>query len=71
MLAYYYLLEPWVHFIPVESNFSDLEEKFKWSQENIDETIKIAYKGYSTIFDYLQNIEKYFVNSTINYKNKL
>ena len=71
VLAYYYLLEPWVHFIPVESNFSDLEEKFKWSQENIDETIKIAYKGYSTIFDYLQNIEKYFVNSTINYKNKL
>ena len=71
VLAYYYLLEPWVHFIPVESNFCDLEEKFKWSQENIDETIKIAYKGYSTIFDYLQNIEKYFVNSTINYKNKL
>ena len=28
VLAYYYLLEPWVHFIPVESNFSDLEEKY-------------------------------------------
>ena len=71
MLAYYYLLKPWVHFIPVESNFSDLEEKFKWSQENIDETIKIAYKGYITIFDYLQNIEEYFMNSTLKYKNKL
>ena len=71
MLAYYYLLKPWVHFIPVQSNFSDLEEKFKWSQENIDETIKIAYKGYITIFDYLQNIEEYFMNSTLKYKNKL
>jgi len=71
MLAYYYLLEPWVHFIPVKSNFNDLEEKFKWSQENIDESIKIAYKGYVTIFDYLQNIEEYFINSTLKYKNKL
>ena len=71
VLAYYYLLEPWEHFIPVESDFSDLEEKFKWSQENIDESIKIAYKGYITIFDYLQNIEKYFMNSTLKYNNKL
>ena len=69
VLAYYYLLEPWEHFIPVESDFSDLEEKFKWSQENIDQSIKIAYKGYITIFDYLQNIEKYFMNSILKYKN--
>ena len=68
VLSYYYLLEPWEHFIPVESDFSDLEEKFKWSQENIDESIKIAYKGYITIFDYLQNIEKYFMSSTLKYK---
>ena len=70
VLAYYYLLEPWVHFIPVEADFSDLEEKFNWAQENIDESIKIAYKGYITIFDYLQNIEKYFMNSALKYKNK-
>lgn len=70
VLAYYYLLEPWVHFIPVEADFSDLEEKFNWSKENMDESLKIAYKGYITIFDYLQNIEEYFINSTLKYKNK-
>ena len=71
VLAYHYLLKPWVHFIPVKSDFSDLEEKLKWSKENIDESVKIAYKGYITIFDYLQNIEKYFKESALKYKNKL
>ena len=70
VLAYYYLLKPWVHFIPVESDFSDLEEKFNWSKKNMDESLKISYKGYITIFDYLQNIEEYFINSTLKYKNK-
>ena len=60
-----------MHFIPVDSDFSDLEEKFNWSQENTEESIKIAYRGYITIFDYLKNIEKYFINSTLKYKHKI
>ena len=38
-LLYYQFLHPWIHFVPVKDDFSDLEEKFYWSQENIDETI--------------------------------
>ena len=61
-------LHPWIHFVPVKDDFSDLEEKFNWSQENIDQTIEIAYRGYITIFDYLQNIDKYFINSILKYR---
>ncbi len=67
-LYYYQFLHPWVHYIPVKDDFSDLEEKFNWSQKNIDETIKIAYRGYITIFDYLQNIDNYFINSLLKYR---
>ena len=67
-LYYYQFLHPWIHYIPVKDDFSDLEEKFNWSQKNIDETIKIAYRGYITIFDYLQNIDNYFINSLLKYR---
>ncbi len=67
-LFYYQFLHPWIHFIPVKDDFSDLEEKFNWSQENIDQTIKIAYRGYITIYDYLQNIDKHFIDSILKYR---
>ena len=67
-LFYYQYLHPWVHYIPVKDDFSDLEEKFNWSQENIDETINIAYRGYITIFDYIKNIDKHFINSLLKYR---
>ena len=67
-LLYYKFLHPWVHYIPVKDDFSDLEEKFYWSQENIDETINIAYRGYITIFDYVKNIDKYFMKSILKYR---
>ena len=67
-LYYYQFLHPWIHYIPVKDDFSDLEEKLNWAQKNIDETIYIAYRGYVTIFDYLQNIDKYFINSILKYR---
>ena len=67
-LFYYQFLHPWVHYIPVKDDFSDLEEKFNWSQGNIEETINIAYRGYITIFDYIKNIDKYFINSILKYR---
>jgi glycosyltransferase involved in cell wall biosynthesis len=27
---YYDKLHPWVHYVPVENDFSDLDEKIKW-----------------------------------------
>ena len=34
-------LKPWVHYIPLEYNFSDLIEKYKWAESNQDKCIEI------------------------------
>jgi len=35
-------LMPYVHYIPVKNDFSDLEEKFNWCLNNLDKCEKIA-----------------------------
>ena len=32
---------PWVHFIPIADDFSDIQEKYKWCEENQEECLKI------------------------------
>lgn len=39
------LLEPWVHYIPLKNDFSDLEEKYEWCLNNLDKCEAIAYNG--------------------------
>ena len=39
------LLEPWVHYVPLENDFSDLEEKYEWCLNNLDKCEVIAYNG--------------------------
>ena len=34
-------LKPWVHYVPLEYNFSDLIEKYKWAESNQDKCIEI------------------------------
>jgi len=59
------LLKPYVHYIPVKKDLSDLLEKIRWCRENDDACIKIVknslrfYRKYLTregIFDYMQNL---------------
>lgn len=35
-------LKPYVHFIPLKSNFSDLNKQFEWCEKNIDQCEQIA-----------------------------
>ena len=42
------LLKPWVHFIPINSNLTNLEERVQWIKHNDKEAQKIAERG--TIF---------------------
>ena len=42
---YYHLLVPWIHYIPILSDLSDLDEKFQWALDNDKECQKIAEKG--------------------------
>tara|TARA_Y100001968_G_scaffold29193_1_gene22602 strand:- start:683 stop:1756 length:1074 start_codon:yes stop_codon:yes gene_type:complete len=66
-LYYYKLLKPWTHYIPVNNDFSDLEEKLIWSKNNIAKSLKIAYSGYIVILEYLKNIDNHFINTSLLY----
>ncbi len=66
-LFYYNLMKPWVHYIPIKSDYSDLEEKYKWAEKNIDETVEIAYNGYISSNDYIKNIPNYFKQAITSY----
>lgn len=39
-------LEPFVHYIPVKEDLSDMEEKFSWAENNPEECSKIAKTAY-------------------------
>ena len=41
-------LKPWVHYIPVKRDFSDLEKHFDWAQANPDKVNKIS----SNLYDF-------------------
>ena len=39
------LLVPWIHYIPVESNFSDLEVQVQWCLDNLEKCELIGAMG--------------------------
>jgi hypothetical protein len=43
---YYSLLIPYVHYIPVKRDLSDLLEQIQWMKEHEDDCMKIAENGY-------------------------
>jgi len=64
-LWYSHLLQPYVHYIPIKSDLSDIIDKIKWCKENDKKCFQIAknaqnfYKKYlqkEGIFDYFQKI---------------
>lgn len=45
-IEYFYSnLEPWVHYVPIKSDFSDLLEKVEWLRNNDDKAKEIAKNG--------------------------
>ena len=63
-------LIPWVHFVPLDDSFDDLEEKFKWCLENEDKCCEIAKMATDFMMNFMDTdnenmitkmvIEKYF-----------
>ncbi|XP_077149667.1 protein O-glucosyltransferase 1 isoform X1 [Ranitomeya variabilis] len=51
---FYHRLEPWVHYIPVSSDLSDLRELLEFVKENDDEVRKIADRGQQFISENLR-----------------
>jgi hypothetical protein len=63
-------LVPWVHYVPLDDSFDDLEEKFNWCLENDDICTKIAQNGKEFMMNFMDTeseniitkmvIKKYF-----------
>jgi Glycosyl transferase family 90 len=45
------LLEPWVHYIPLNDDLSDVEEKMQWVLDNDEAAKQIAHSGTLWISD--------------------
>ncbi|CAG5104613.1 Oidioi.mRNA.OKI2018_I69.chr1.g1388.t1.cds [Oikopleura dioica] len=42
---WYRYMKPWVHFIPIEKDLSDLREKIEWARNNYDKPRQIAFNA--------------------------
>ena len=51
-------LEPWVHYIPVERDYSDLIEKYEWAEKNPDKCMQIIKNANLFIDSNFGDIEK-------------
>ena len=65
------LLKPWVHFVPLENDYSDLEEKIYWCKKN-DKKCQIIVSNANKFMDQFKNIkveEEIFNKIKQHYKN--
>jgi hypothetical protein len=46
-------LQPWVHYIPLETEFDDLEEKYEWCLNNLEKCEEIANNGKKFVEQFL------------------
>ena len=49
------VLEPWVHYIPIDVSFDDVEEKMQWIQDHDEEAETIAQAGSLWVKDLLDH----------------
>lgn len=64
------MLMPWVHYVPVKSDLSDLIEKVQWCKENDNKCVEIAkealefYNTYLSMNGVLDYLQKTFIDTT-------
>ena len=66
---YYDKLQPWVHYVPINNDFSDLNEKIKWCKEHEDECKKIVQNARNFVLDELnwEKVQKDMISIFKNY----
>ncbi len=68
-LYYYRFLKPWKHYIPVEENFIDLNEKYSWAKSHMQEAAFIAWNGYVQANNYIKNTPEYLISRILEKTN--
>jgi len=64
-------LVPYIHYVPLNNDFSDLDEKMEWCTNNIDKCEEIAYMSKLYILQFFdKNKEKDIIKEVINIYKK-
>ena len=69
-LYYYRFLKPWKHYIPVEENFLDLDEKYSWVKSHMEEAAFIAWNGYVQANNFIKNTPEYLISRILEKNNQ-
>lgn len=70
---FYPAMKPWVHYIPVKQDLSDVKELLEFAQENDDVVHEIAKRGRQFIWDHLrmEDVSCYWLNLLKRYAKLL
>lgn len=70
---FYHLMVPWVHYVPIADNLSDLEEKIEWLQKNDKFAADISQAGMRFHRNFLtsQHVRQYYATLLTKYADKL
>lgn len=70
---FYHSLKPWVHYVPIRSDLSDLLDKINFLKENDQLAREIAQRGYDFIKDNLTNeqVKLYWKNLLSKYTHSI
>jgi Glycosyl transferase family 90 len=60
------LLEPWVHYIPLNENISDLDDKVQWMLNHPEESKRISHRANLWILDLFYHPDAMEDNRRIN-----
>ena len=65
-LFYDRLMQPGVHYVPVNDSFSDLRDAVDWAERNTSEAALIAWRGQNVAREYLIRIQEHFKAVVLN-----
>ena len=55
--SYYDSLVPWVHYVPVNENMDDLEEKIQWLMENDEKAREISENASKWVNEFASTLQ--------------
>ena len=58
-------LKPWVHYVPLEKGFEDVEEKYNWCLNNLDKCEEISNNGRKYIEQFLDPEKEKYITSLV------
>jgi hypothetical protein len=67
------VVKPWVHYIPVKIDYSDLEKYLKWANANKNEAQKISHRAQTISHKFLnlRNMQCYMGLLVLEYSELL